>query len=299
MEFNELKIFIALAEYGSMVKTAHELAMTQPGVSQHLARLESELGQKLFDRIGKRLEINDFGLDLLEKAKKIVADMDGLKEIKKGRYCPIGSLKLGLTDSAAVTIIPPALVKLRKFYPGIKISIDVFDSREIEHGVLRGHYDIGLITAGERGHPALEVDELYHDHIDALVSKHHPLARTRSVALTDLARYPLLVYPRHSRTRQLIDNCFHVKNIHPKEIMDIYSNSSAARLAEVGIGVALLSKAFIMSEMQKHKCAHLRVKGDPFKRIICMIRKRNITPSDATKCFYDIMNGIKGEKNAK
>lgn len=289
MDLLGLKIFVALAENGSATKTARRLGMTQPGVSQHIAKLEDELGFKLFDRKGKKLEINDFGRDFLSKSRKILEEIDGLSNINNPEYCPIGSLKLGLTDSSTLTVIPPALVKFRKLFPGVHLSIDVSDSGEIEHGVLRGHYDLGVITAGDRMHPMLDSSVLYYDRIDAIVSKHHPLAKKRVVTLQQLSEYPLFVYPRRSRTRRIIDDGFHAQNVHPKELMDVYFNSGAGRLAEAGLGVAILSQAFIVGEMQKHKCVHLRIKGDPFQRAICLIRKRDTNLSDAAKGFYDIL----------
>ncbi len=289
MDITDLRIFVELAECGSATRAARNLAMTQPGVSQHLAKLEDELGHQLFERTGKKLEINDLGRELLEKAKKIIGEIDGLKDVSSGAFCPVGTLKLGLTDSSTISIIPPALIKFRKKYPGVKVVMDVSDSSDIEHGVLRGHYEIGIITAGPRIHQALDAEELFYDRIDAIVSKHHPLAAKKRVSMETLAKYPIFAYPRRSRTRRIIDDAFHDKNIHPKEIMDVYFNSGAARLAETGLGVALLSQAFISSEMPKHKCVRLRIEGDPFKRSTCIIRRRNQHLTDAAKGLYDII----------
>lgn len=293
MELVDFRIFIALAENGSATKTAQHLRMTQPGVSQHLARLETEMGYKLFDRVGRGIVLNDAGRELLERARKIIADVDRLKEPETGAYCPIGNLHLGLTDSATMTVIPPALARFQKEYPGIHLQLDVNNSGEIEYGVLRGHYDIGITTSGSRVHPLLDTHILYHDRIDAIVSRNHVLGKRHRVSLQTLAEYPLLVYPRQSRTRQLIDDGFHSRGIHPKKMMDVYFNTGAARLAEAGLGVALLSQAFITGEMPKHKCVHLRIDGDPFSREICLIRKRDASLSDAARSFYEMVTQVK------
>lgn len=289
MELIDLKIFIAVVELSSATKAAKELAMTQPGVSQHLSRLESELGFRLFERNGKKLELNDIGRGFMDKARKLLSDAENLKVIGKGEMCPIGNLRLGLTDSSTITIIPKALSKFKKLYPGVKISCDVSDSGDIEHGVMRGHYDLGVITLGHKVSQMLDVKRLYFDRIDAIVSRSHSLAEKRTVSLKTLAEWPLLVYPRRSRTRMLIDDGFHVAGVHPKEIMEVFYNSGAVRLAEVGLGVALLSEAFIVSEMAKHKCVHLRIAGDPFKRAICAIRKNDSQLSEPAQFFYDIL----------
>jgi LysR family cys regulon transcriptional activator len=263
--------------------------MTQPGVSQHLAKLEGEVGRALFERKGKRLAINDFGLLFLGKARELLAKADALKGIAKGVAMPAGNLRLGLTDAATETIIPPAIVEFRGKYPNVHIKLDVDDSKDIEEAVLRGNYDFGVVTGSLRPHPEFETEILYHDRIDAIVSLKHPLAKRRRLSLEELAKWPILVYPRRSRSRHIIDDAFHGAGIVPKEVIDVYINTAAVRLAEVGLGVALLPEAFITSEMLKHKCAHLRLEGDPFKRTICIVRKQGAPMNEAASCFYGML----------
>ena len=289
MEFSDLKIFVTVAEEGSATRAAELLAMTQPGVSQHLARLEDEIEEKLFDRIGKHLELNEFGRLFLGKARRILNDVEELKGMSTSEICPIGSLSLGMTASSALTVIPPAITKFRELYPGIQMNLDVHDSQEVEDDILRGHYDIGVVTAGIKTHPRLDEKILHYDRIDALVSKKHPLAKRRRISLEELAKWPLLIYPRRSRTRHIIDEAFHSKKIFPKEIINVYFNSASIKLAEAGIGVALLPKTMIGGEIRTHKFAHIRIQGDPIWRPICIARRRDAHLSEAIRRFYDIL----------
>lgn len=289
MELKDVEIFVAVAELGSATKAAKNLAMTQPGISQHISRLEFEIGSKLFDRAGRNLVLNDFGRLFLTSARRIIDEMNQLKNMAKGNVCPIGNLRLGLTDSSTLTVIPPALSKFRRLYPGIHVWLDVTNSSEIESGVLRGYYDIGVVTAGLKAHPQLDERILYYDRIDAIVSRNHPLAKKQAVSLARLAECPLMMYPRHSRTRAIIDDGFRTAGVHPRDVMDVYFSSGAARLAEVGIGVALLSKAFITNEMSRHKSVHLRIAGDPFKRAVCIAIKRNAHMSEAAHYFFELL----------
>lgn len=289
MDLFDLKIFATILEEGSATAAAKHLHMTQPGVSQHIGRLEAEMGQRLFERKGKRLVLSDFGRLFLVKAKELLEKADRLKNLSSEVLLPTGTLKLGLTDASTMTVIPPALAEFRKLYPTVKIKLDVDDSGDIEERVLRGYYDLGIITAGEKSHPLLDVEVLYHDRIDALVSRRSPLAKKKRVSLAALAREPLLIYPRRSRTRQLIDAVFHERGIVPREIIDVYINTAAAKLAEVQMGVALLSEAFIEGELPKQMCSHVRIEGDPFKRAICIVRKKDVLLFGASNYFYQIL----------
>ncbi len=142
MELIDIRVFIAIADTGSATRAAERLNMTQPGVSQHLARLEGELDARLFEREGKRLEINEFGRAFLGRARKLLDDVSGLEKFAMHESCPTDALRLGLADSSTMAMVPDAIAKFRKLYPGVHISIDVNDSHIIEHGILKGHATI-------------------------------------------------------------------------------------------------------------------------------------------------------------
>jgi len=287
MELRDLEIFAQVAREGSVTRASEILGMTQPGVSQHLARLEEELGGDLFDRVGRTVTLNDFGRQVLGRARKLMDEAEAIKGIRAAEVCPVGTLSLGLTDSSTLTIIPTALCEFKELYPGVHIELDVHDSSQIEHGVLHGHYDLGVVTQAQRVHPLLAEEVLYYDRIDALVAKDHPLAKRKRIIMEELAKWPLLVYPRHSRTRQVIDEGFHGAGIVPREIIDVYFNSAAVKLAETGIGVALLSEAFIANEVPKHRCVQIRIAGDPFTRAISAVLRRDRELTEAARIFYE------------
>ena len=289
MELTDLAIFVAVVEEGATTRAAERLGMTQPGVSQHIAKLEAEIGCTLFERRGKRLALSDFGSQFLGGARKLLKDAASLRAMSGSSATPTGTIRLGLTDASTQTVIPPALLEFRGRYPGVHIRLDVDDSGDIEDGVLRGHYDFGVITEGLKPHPQLEIVVLYRDRIDALVSRSHPLSHRKHVGLKELAKCPLLVYPRRSRTRVIIDEAFHSAGVMPRETIDVYINTAAVKLAEVGVGVALLSQAFIEEELPKGQCVQIRVSGDPFARSICLVRRADAHISEAAGCFCDIL----------
>ncbi|MBT3180901.1 MAG: LysR family transcriptional regulator, partial [Deltaproteobacteria bacterium] len=275
MEIIDLRIFIAIAETGSATKAAERMNMTQPGVSQHLAKLEEHLGSRLFDRIGKHLELSNFGRSFLERSRKLLSDVSQLEIFATGESCPIDTLRLGLTDSATMTFIPDALMKFRRLYPGAHIRIDVNDSIEIEHGLLRGHYDIGVVTASKKAHPMLKETLLFKDHLDVIVGHGHPLSKKKLVSLEELTHTTLILYPRKRRTRLMIDDVFHKKKLYPKEIIDVYFSTAAIKLAEKGMGATFLSREFITENIRTKALSHLKIIGEPFRRNTCLALKRD------------------------
>jgi DNA-binding transcriptional LysR family regulator len=291
MDIPSLNVIIAVVEEGTATAAARRLGMTQPGVTKHIQQLEEELKRPLFDRIKKRLILNEFGHRFLSSARKVVRGAEQLKEMGDQKFMPTGLLKLGLTDAATQTIIPPRLKELRDRYPGLRFEMVVSDSEHIEEGVLRGRFDVGIISALDKSHGMLVQREIGHDRIDCVVSLEHPLASHKTITLDMLAQWPLMVYPRGSRTRAIVDDCFRERGIVPEELIDVHYNTAAVRLAEAGLGVALLSNFFIEDELPKGRLKHLRIEGDPLGRKICVIRKRGAPMSEAAHHFYKMLRG--------
>lgn len=289
MELNDLKVLITVVEEGTTMRASRVLGMTQPGVSKHIARLERDVGGELFRRDGKYLRLNEFGEFFFERAKRIVNDVEELSNVSRGSQDRFGSLRLGLTDAATLIVTPPTLATFRSRYPGVHITLDVDSSAHIEEKVLRGDYDMGFITADVQPHKEFECELLYEDVIDPIVAVNHPLARRRSVTLEELAEHTLIMSPARRRTRRIVEDVFKSAGVSPHNVIDVYIHTAAARLAESGLGVALLPRAFITQEIPRHRFSHLRIVGNPIRRTLCMVRRKDVALPETVRCFYELM----------
>lgn len=289
MELIDFKVFAAVVEHGTATKAAKMLGMTQPGVSKHLSRLEGQVEGKLFKREGKYLVINEYGEFLYEKVKKILGAVDELSDCSYGTLLPAGSLKLGLTDAATLIVTPPSLVEFRKRYPRIHISLDIDSSTHIEEGIVAGRYDMGVITAPPKPHPLFDQEILYEDFIDVVVAQDHVLARKKRVTLGDLAEHPLIISPRRRRTRSIIEDVFKTHGVKIGDTLEVYIPTAAVRLAEAGLGVALLPRTFINRELSRSRCVRLPIAGNPIKRALCIIKRKDAEPTEAANFFYSII----------
>lgn len=289
MELIDFKVFAAIVEQGTATKAARMLGMTQPGVSKHLSRLEGHLGEELFKRQGKYLVLNAFGEFLYGKIKKILGAVEDLAHSTSAALMPAGSLELGLTDAAMQVITPSSLIEFRRRYPRIHISLDVDSSTHIEEGVLGGRYDLGIITAAAKPHAMLHQETLFTDCIDAVVGHGHALAKRKRVALEDIMEYPLIISPRRRRTRSILEDAFKAHGLKAHDTIETYLHTTAVRLAEAGLGVALLPRAFINREVPSSRCAHLPIAGNPIKRTLCMIRRKDSEPTEATNYFSSVI----------
>ena len=108
MTLQQLRQFVALAQQGSFVKASRVLHMTQPALSRSIKSLEDDLGQLLFDRVGKRIELTPFGQRTLDRAQTLLDDATQLRRSGKGlRPDDSGRLRVGLSSGPGALLSPP------------------------------------------------------------------------------------------------------------------------------------------------------------------------------------------------
>ena len=124
MKLAHLRHFIAVAESGSFSRSAEVLFLTQPALSRSIRALEDEMGQPLFDRIGRRSELTPFGREVLQRAKQLVFDADELTasghRMREGRA---GSLRVGMGSGPGAMLMTPLLTHMATRHPAVRLTI--------------------------------------------------------------------------------------------------------------------------------------------------------------------------------
>lgn len=116
--------FLAAAETGSLSAAARKLKLTQPTLSRQVAALEEHLGVTLFERVGKRLELTQTGIDLLEQARVMGSAANALSIAATGHSETVeGLVSISASDSIAVHLLPPIMDRIRAAAPGIQVEI--------------------------------------------------------------------------------------------------------------------------------------------------------------------------------
>ena len=194
MQIGQLRAFLAVAEQRHFTRAARELGMAQPSVSAHVRRLESELGNELFDRRRGDLRLTVAGEALLPFARRILADVDAASaELSQVGGLARGRLSIGATPSLAATLVPPVLARFHTACPGIELALREAGSLELVAALVEGAVDIALVILPVR-HEALETQALLREELVVAVARTHPLAKRRTIAMTDLRDVPLVMF---------------------------------------------------------------------------------------------------------
>ena len=182
MELYQLRYFERVAYYESISRAAAELHLTQPALSKSIAKLEEELGVKLFDRDGKRLHINECGIFFLRSVERILWDLDdsarSLARLTEGLE---GNLRIGIFGPQQGALA--CAVSFMQQNPGIRVAFDARQSTATRH--LVREYDVVFYQEG-RMFDDLSGISYATSHLKLAVPNDHPLARCGIVALSDL-----------------------------------------------------------------------------------------------------------------
>ena len=158
-----LKTFVTLAETRHFTKTAEKLFMTQPGVSQHINKLEAQLATQLLHRYGKQFELTEAGEHLLAYGQKQLSDEQALMEYlqQDDRYS--GECRLACSGALAMKLYP-LLLNIQPQHPGLTFSLEAAPNSGIIQRLLNNHCELGIVTQ-QISDPALQQDVLGEDEL--------------------------------------------------------------------------------------------------------------------------------------
>ncbi|MBB3191830.1 LysR family transcriptional regulator [Halomonas cerina] len=161
------RTFITLVETGSFTRTARRLAMTQPGVSQHIRKLEQYLGKPLLDRQGRRFVLTEAGRRAYDYALKLFADHEQFRHSLDDDSLDSGECRIASPGSVGLRLYPYVLGQ-QQMQPGLTVSYCFAFNQEIVADVLAGRHDLGIITEAVR-HPELDCEPWHQESLCLVV----------------------------------------------------------------------------------------------------------------------------------
>lgn len=144
-DLGRLRLFVRVAEEGSLTRAAAVTGMPQPAISRRIARLEQECGGRLFLRTGRGVSLSELGRRLLPRAEAIVQELDALSdEVAARASLPAGEVRIGALPSLYLSLVMPLLALQRAKFPGIRMHVQEGAAGQIDQWLTTGMVDIGL-----------------------------------------------------------------------------------------------------------------------------------------------------------
>ncbi len=244
MEINALKAFVAVAESQSFSLAAERLFITQPAVSKRIRGLEEELGQPLFDRVGRRVRLTEAGELLLPRARQLLRELDEIRaSIANLDAAVSGHLPMATSHHIGLHRLPPVLGRFVRTFPAVELDIRFMDSESACRRVADWRLDLAVVTLSDWAREQLVAIEIWPDPLLVTVERNHPLAQLESPALEDLLAHPAVLPDRGTWTRDLVEQAIARAGGRLRVAMSTNYLETLAMLVSVGFGWSLLPEA--------------------------------------------------------
>jgi len=246
MTFLQIRHFIVLAQLGSFAKASKALFITQPALSRSIKSLEDELGQMLFDRIGRKIELTSFGISSLKRSKELLESLDELKGSGKTKQ-PItsGVYKLGLSSGPGALLSAALLTKVANQFSKVRVEIFRANTQTLV-GLLKEREVDALVVDLRSLAPdsALHIEHIYEFAGEFLCRKSHPLLKLRKVSYEQLIQYPIASTPLSDELARLLISRYG-DTAHPKEMIRLISDeiNDLIHVAKTSDTVVLAARA--------------------------------------------------------
>ena len=241
-----MRYVVAVAETSNFTRAAEQCLVVQSALSHQIARLERELGARLFDRTSRRVRLTPAGEAFLPAARQALDAADRARaEVAAAAGEIRGRLAIGAIPTVTAVDLPAALKRFHLRYREVRISLRSGSSDELTERVRQGTLDaafLGLPPSvrpnGVRGH------ELARGDLVAMVAPGHPLADEEDVDLRRLADEPFVDFPPGTAARAQTDEAFAAAGVRREVAFEITAPDFMARLIRQGLAIGMLPAAF-------------------------------------------------------
>ena len=277
----QLEVFLATARYENVTRAAETLAMSQSAASGSLKELERQFDMKLFDRLGKRLQLSELGQQLRPQVESLLEQARSLEQALTGEDV-VGQLEIGATLTIGNYIAVNMIADFRQQNARSDIILRVANTQTIVKQVAGFELDMGLIE-GELQHPDLDIVHWRRDELVVFAAPNHPLSTSTALSDQDLLTLPWIVREPGSGTRQAFDRAMQgiLTDLHIG--MELQHTEGIKRAVEAGLGVGCLSQICVAEAFKRGSLVPLKVPGRDFRREWYLITHRDKFHSAALK----------------
>jgi DNA-binding transcriptional LysR family regulator len=299
----QLEIFRAIALTGSTTAAAQSVPLSQSATSTALGEFERSLGARLFDRVGKRLLLNDNGRALLPLALGV---LDGAQHIERafaaGGVNLAAELRLHASTTVGNYILPRLLSGFRELVPAARFDVRIGNTLDVVTAVREFSADLGLIEGPCHG-PDVVVTPWFEDELVIVAAPGHPLANSsgtrtkrRKLTAAELAHAPWLLREPGSGTREAVELALlpHLENIQPA--MTLGSSEAIKNAAAEGLGISCLSRSAVEDLVSTGRLCVLETRLPPLMRRLALIHHRAKVLSETIRRFLQYCESHRVER---
>jgi DNA-binding transcriptional LysR family regulator len=264
MTFRQLMAFAAVARHMNITNAAREMRTSQPGLSKQLKGLQEDYDVRLFTRNGKRIELTEDGLELLNYISPILTQLEKIEQrfSKKSKKGKSAELLIGGTYEVSTTILPSLIALFKKRYPNVEVILRSNTIGILEQMMLKGDIELALTSVPPRS-PALSAEPCLPLKLIAFAAKEYRIGKKKELTLRDLETLPLIV--RDNRDSRGAMETFLRKlrdlGYRPNIAMRCESPEAIKAAVSKRLGVGILYDVLLQEQIASGSFKQLQIQG--------------------------------------
>ncbi|MFS8136670.1 MAG: DNA-binding transcriptional regulator OxyR [Thermomonas sp.] len=293
MNLRDLRYLVALADLRHFGKAADACFVSQPTLSTQIKKLEEELGVTLIERAPRKVMLTAAGQDVVARARRIVADVDQMKEAaRRSRDPESGSLRLGVFPTLGPYLLPHVLPKLQVRFPNLELLLVEEKSDVLLARLREGKLDAALLALPVHD-DQLHAEFLFEEPFVLAAPAQHPLASRRSLSMDDLTEHTLLLLEDgHCLRDQALDVC-RLSGANEKAGFRATSLETLRQMVAAGIGVTLLPALSVHAPVVQPANIRLVNFREPVpSRQIALVWRRSSALDDFLNGFAETLGAL-------
>ena len=275
MNLRDLRYLVALADHKHFGRAAAACYVSQPTLSTQIKKLEDELGVPLVERAPRKVMLTPAGRDAAERARRIVAEVEQMKEAARRSQDPeAGTVRLGMFPTLGPYLLPHVVPRIRARFPHLELLLVEEKSDVLLSRLREGKLDAGLLALPVAD-DQLHTEFLFEEPFVLAVPESHPLAQRGSLTLAELSHQQLLLLEDgHCLREQALDVC-RLSGANEKSEFRATSLETLRQMVAADVGITLLPTLAVKPPVARSPNIHLLGFSDshPSRRIAMVWRK--------------------------
>ncbi|WPC43750.1 LysR family transcriptional regulator [Clostridium sp. JS66] len=259
MDIRQLQTFLVVARLLNFRAAAEELNYSQSTVSDHIRNLEQELGVKLFERLGRKVFLNEQGEKLISSAKKMIKDAEEIHKLFDNDEKIKGTLTIGSAETLCVFWLPPLLKEYSKIYPDVQIILKVADCLDLPEMLEKNIIDVAFSLHDESTQQHLSQIDLFQDSTIFVAAPDHPLTTVKKITAYELENQAFILTESKMGYSFELKKMLESLNIKTNTIMEFSSLEAIKQCVKNGLGITLLPRIVVDKELQNGELVILPV----------------------------------------
>ena len=279
MDLRQLEIVQAIAETGSFTGAGARLHVSHSAISRQILLLEDEYHERLFVRLGRRVQITAAGEALLQLANRVFTDIrDTSASITDRQKVLSGPLRMVGGMTVCLYVFPQLIKEFRAQHPLVDIKIAVGGTWRLQRRVKSRQADLALLTLPVED-PGLTSVPVLREELMLVMPADHPLAEKTPVPVEALVGQPFIMFEAGSNTRRTVDEFFTREQIRPRVVAETENVEIIKSMVASGLGVSLVPILTVERETQGGSLKVARIRGQQLVRETGWVYRADERPS--------------------